>query len=224
MKDWKHTKYIIKAVLTSVGYIVIASVLVGCKSTQTSTTNEHTEQETITIVSTSNDSTAHLRRELDSLRHSTMRMDSLVQILKEKEKERKVTESKYYQTLRDSMAIHIDSLGNWTYHYWTWSEKREEIHDTLWRDRVIESDTRRISILRDSISMWREIADSLSRISAMRDSIYHELKDSILLEQRIVEEQKKSVVQRATDGMATIIIMLVAIAAITACVKWALKK
>lgn len=222
MSDWQDTKDIIKAIMISIGYVIIASMLFSCKSSHTLTHKEQKKLEVFTNISNSADTLNALRKQLDDMQHKTMSMDSLIAVLKERELERKITNTKEFLMLRDSMSVSMDSLGNFTYRYWSWSDKREEVHDTLWRDRVVESDTRRVSILRDSINIYKEKLDSMNNTSIMRDSIYQALLDSIN-EERITEK-KQSVVSRAADGVTTIAVTLLIILAVTVAIQYALKK
>lgn len=219
-----NRKEIIKAILTAIGYVAIVSLLISCRSTHTLTHREQKKLEYFTNSRTANDTIAALRHQVDSMQHKSMQMDSLISVLKERETERQITKTKEYWMLRDSMAVSTDSLGNWTYRYWSWSDKREEVHDTIWRDRVVESDTRRVSILQDSINIYKERIDSMLRASAMRDSTYKAVADSIGRMERITEEKRKGIVERAGDGILTIAMLLILIFAISSCVKWALKK
>lgn len=210
-------------------YLILSLVvlaLTGCSSTRTHEDNRRTSMQADTLVEMlrSENHTTQSSASADSLSVYRHLVDSLVRVTRERETMHTGHGERQWVMVHDSMWMTLDSMGLPSFHYKTFVDRTTEKCDTIYRDRLVETDTRRVSQLRDSLTYYHGFVESLMEYNLHNDSVYHARMDS--LEHLVdVERQKKpSVIERVKEEGKSTFLLLVIVVLLASFSAWVFKK
>lgn len=205
---------------TSLVCIIAAIVALGfcsCRTTRTSVHEHHKEMSVDSSYVSHHvaDSLSKYHAVVDSLSRVINRKDSVIEHFNESVVTHTGSKTDNWVFVRDSLSVSIDSTGTIAYHYWHNTDTKVVTHDTIYNERVVERDSKRVSILEDSVSHYRESYDSVMMSYVRLDSMYRALRSSEDNVMQVVEQKELSWFDRLKRDVSSLIVAIALISLIT---------
>lgn len=221
LKINENAKDFLFSLIWSLIVVGVVYMLLSCRTSRSCVRDSTDRSDTLTHVTHDSDTSYTHINSVDADSHFNQeRIDSLRQVYEH-------TDSMlsrwtdHFERVSDSVAVHVDSLGQLTWHHYHIQYEKHTVHDTL---RVATRSREQeiiIHTLRDSILIYREHIRRIEKQSEHFDSIYNAIYENKL--NNSVTEKQPTIMQKASQHAVEIIMVILVISAISLVAKKSVK-